>query len=57
MAIQERLRGPLVRKLGISVEQADALIEAGLFTLKQVRQASEAQLEKAGVSKSKVKGK
>ena len=44
-------------KLGISVEQADALIEAGLFTLKQVRQASEAQLEKAGVSKSKIKGK
>ena len=44
-------------KLGISVEQADALIAAGLFTLKQVRKASEAQLEKAGVPIEKVKGK
>jgi len=57
LAIQERLRGPLVSKLGISIEQADALIAVGLFTPKQVRKASEAQLEKAGVSKSKIKGK
>jgi len=57
LAIQERLRGPLIRKLGISVEQADALIAVGLFTPKQVRKASEVELEKAGVLKSKIEGK
>ena len=57
MAIQQRLRGPLMSKFQITEEQADALIEAGLFTLKQVRKASEAQLEKVGVSKSKIEGK
>ena len=44
-------------KFGISVEQADVLIEAGLQTVTLVRKASKAELEKAGIPIEKVKGK
>ena len=57
MTIQQRIQGALARKFSLSVEQADALIEAGLHTVKLARKASKAELEKAGIPIEKVKGK
>jgi len=60
MTIQQRLRGNLQRKFEITEEQADALIAAGLHTIKRARQASEDELVKAGLPEgkiTKIKGK
>ena len=54
MTVQQRIQGALASKFSLSVEQADVLIEAGLYTVKLARAAEADVLLALGFSQDEV---
>ena len=54
MTLQQRVQGALASKFGLSMEQADVLIEAGLYTVRLARAAEASVLLGLGFSQDEV---